>query len=78
MRNSRKKSAFHTNLGTMTSNRLQQMTVLDSDNTSKGIRLLQDPTTGMYVVFSGKYNQAFYARSYQMAERFFLNKIENK
>ena len=71
----RKKSAFHKNLEVMTSNRLKQMVVLDSDNKRKGLRLLQDPTTGLHLVFSGKFNQAFYAKSYQAAERFFLNKL---
>lgn len=71
----RQKSAFRKNLEVMTSNRLKQMIVLDSDNKRKGLRLLQDPTTGLYLVFSGKFNQAFYANSYQAAERFFLNKL---
>lgn len=58
--------AFHKNLEQMTNKRILEMQILDSE---KHIRLLQDPDTGFYVVFNGRYNSSHYAKSYQAAER---------
>lgn len=62
------RGAFHKNLETMTRPRIESMPILDSE---KYIRLLQDLSTGFYVVFNGRFNQSHYAKSYQAAERFF-------
>lgn len=71
-----KKGAFHKSLEVMTNHRLMNAIVLDSDNKVQGVRLLQDPSTGLYLVFIGKYNQTFFSRSYQAAERQFYKCIE--
>ncbi len=70
--NSKKsKGAFHSNIESMTKKRIESMIILDSDPDRHSIRLLQDASTGFYVVFNGRYNQSHYAKSYQMAERYF-------
>jgi len=64
-----KKSAFHANMEIMTKARIESMPILDSE---KHIRLLDDTdVTGCYVTFNGRFNESFYARSYQAAERRF-------
>ena len=70
MKNSIKKykGAFHANLDIITNKRIESMTILDSENY---IRFLQDPKTGFYVVFDGRLNSSYYARSYSAAEKKF-------
>ena len=72
-----KKGNFHQYLKTMTNYRLMNSIILDSDSKNKGTRLLQDPETGLYLVFNGKYNQTYYTKSYQAAERYFLKCLED-
>ncbi len=75
MRQNRKKKqqgAFHKNLEIMTQARIESMPILDSE---KHIQFLQDPESGFYVVFNGRFNQTHYAKSYQMAEKHFLHLI---
>ncbi|MEM7087344.1 MAG: hypothetical protein AAF489_14245 [Bacteroidota bacterium] len=74
MRKSKKLNLFQKRFGTVTFNRLETMTILDS---SKHIRLLQDRLTGYYVVFNGRINQTHYARSYQKAEKYFDRLVMN-
>ena len=65
-RNSKKQQgAFHKNLEIITKRRIESMPILDSE---KHIRFLQDPSTGFYIVFDGRFNQSYYAKSYQAAE----------
>lgn len=73
-RNSKKRQgAFYKNLKSMTKSRIERMPILDSE---KFIRLLQDPLTGFYIVFNGRFNQTHYAKSFQMAERKFNNLVK--
>jgi len=67
----KQRGAFHQNLEKMTLQQIESMSILDSE---KKIRFLQDPETGFYVVFNGRFNQTHYSASYQAAERFF-NKL---
>jgi len=67
----KQRGAFHQNLEKMTLQQIESMSILDSE---KHIRFLQDPETGFYVVFNGRFNQTHYSTSYQAAERFF-NKL---
>lgn len=71
MRNRKKrtpKSAFHKNLEKATKQSIDAMLLLDSE---KHVRLLQDPATGLYVVFQGRINQVYYCPVYADAERYF-------
>jgi len=68
MKTNQSKLTFQTNLESMSNKRIESMTILDSENY---IRFLQDPKTGFYVVFDGRFNSSFYARSYKAAERKF-------
>ena len=68
----KQQGAFQKNLEIITNKRIESMSILDSE---KHIRLLQDFETGFYVVFNGRLNQSFYAKSYQMAEKRFNHLI---
>ena len=67
------KGAFHKNLEIITKKRIDSMIILDSDQKNHTIRLLQDPSTGFYVVFCGKYNNSCYCKSYHQAEKQYKN-----
>lgn len=64
----KQKGSFHTNMEIMTNKRIGQMRDIDEQN---NILLLQDPSTGFYVVFVKKHLCSFYAKSYQKAQRHF-------
>ena len=68
----RQQAALYKNLEVITNKCIEAMSILDSQGF---IRFLQDYETGYYVVFNGRLNQTFYAKSYQRAEKFFNNMV---
>lgn len=67
-----KKNAFQANMEVMTNKRIESMIILDSQGY---IRFLQDPSTGLYVIFNGRLNASHFSKAYQSAERFFKKQI---
>ena len=73
MKTKKQKGAFQKKLEHITYARIMNMTMLESD-IKKKIRFLHDDRdrnnkTNMYVVFDGRINHTYYARSYQQAEK---------
>lgn len=66
------KRNFHSQMEIMTNKHIGQMLDL---NEEKGILLLQDPISKLYVVFVKKYLSSFYVKSYQMAEKHFTRLV---
>lgn len=66
---------FQKNLTIMTNQMIASMCILDSDPKKHSIRFLHDPKSGLYVVFNGRLNASHYAKSYQMAERYYKHLV---
>ncbi len=56
------------NPNTMTKDRICSMQILESE---KYIRFLFEPRTKTYFIFNGRLNASHFAKSYQIAQRFY-------
>lgn len=67
--NKQNKKDFRNSMEVMTNKRMLSMSIIESE---QDIRLLWDRLTKSYMVFAGRFNASFYAKSYQAAQRYYL------
>ena len=70
LKQKQKRKDFHNDMEIMTNKRMLAMSIIESE---RDIRLMWDKVTKAYIVFVGRFNASFYAKSYQSANRHYLH-----